>query len=248
MSVNHYFQSGLSIGNSSEQLLMENLIEECIKIYGFDITYIPRQTIKEDEILTEDILNQYTFSYQIEMYLQSSHGFEGQGSLLSKFGMEFRDTATFIVARRRWDDVVAAEGNVQLTTRPAEGDIIYFPLTKAFFEIRRVEAKNPFFQIGNMYVYALECELFQYSSEKFQTNIYEIDNAAKENSFDIKIYSLKTEDGFDILLEYVTQSSLILESYNELYIDEQSQNEAFYNDSEKVLSFDVKNPFGEPLH
>lgn len=248
MAVNHYFQSGISIGNSSEQLLMEDLIEECIKIYGFDVIYIPRQSIKEDKILTEDVLNEYTFSYQIEMYLQSSQGFEGQGSLLSKFGMEFRDTATFMVARRRWDDVVAQDGKVQLTTRPSEGDIIYFPLTKAFFEIRRVEAKNPFFQVGNMYVYSLESELFQYSSEKFDTGIYEIDNAAKENSLDVILHSLHTEDGFDILLESLNQSRLILESYNELAIDEQSQNEAFYEDSEKVLSFDVKNPFGEPLH
>jgi hypothetical protein len=88
----------------------------------------------------------------------------------------------------------------------------------------------------------------KYSSEKFDTGIYEIDNVTKESSFDVKAHALQSEDGFDIILEYLNESRLILESYDELEIDRQSQNIAFFNDSEKVLSFDKNNPFGEPLH
>lgn len=248
MAVNHYFQSGLTIGRTSEQNLVEDLIEECIKMYGFDVIYIPRQSVNPDEILTEDVLQKYTANYQIEMYMQNFNGFEGQSSLLSKFGMEFRDTVNLMVVRRRWDDVVARDGMVQLTTRPAEGDIVYFPLTKAFFEIRRVEAKNPFFQLGKMYVYSLECELMQFSSERFQTGIDEIDSLAREGSFDIKVHSLKLEDGSDFLLEYFNESRLLIEDYEIFDIDPQSQNKAFFDNSSNALSFNTKNPFGEPFY
>ena len=136
MTVNHYFQSGSSIGRTSEQNLMEDLIIESIKIHAFENLYIPRQTVISDDILNEDVLNNFKFAYPIEMYLQSVDGFQGEGSLLSKFGIEIRDTANFIVSRRRWDEIVARDGHAQLPTRPAEGDILYFPLTQAFFEIR----------------------------------------------------------------------------------------------------------------
>jgi hypothetical protein len=150
---------------------MEDIIIECLKIYGFDTYYIPRKSVNEDDILGEDVLNKYSSAYPLEMYMQNVTGFEGDGDLLTKFGVEFRDTATFIVSRRRWDEVIARSGDAVLTTRPAEGDIIYFPLTKAFFEIKRVESTDPFFQVGKLYVYKLQCELMQYSSEVFDTEI-----------------------------------------------------------------------------
>jgi hypothetical protein len=225
MPVNSYFQSGLTIGRSSEQLLMEDLMIECLKIYGWDTLYIPRQTVRADDILNEDTLNNFPFAYPIEMYLTSVEGFQGEGSLLSKFGLEIRDTANFVVSRRRWDEVVAKEGRVQLTTRPAEGDLIYFPMTQAFFEIRRTVSKNPFFQVGKLYCYQLECELYQFSSEQFTTGYEEVDNLATEASLD------------ELLTGNVTVMSQ----------DPQSQNEVFVSNSD-VLNFDANNPFGEPRH
>ena len=136
MATNFYFQSGIPGGRSSEHILMEDIIIECLKIYGFDTYYLPRQAVNEDVILGEDTLNNYEHAYALEMYMQNVSGFEGDGDLMTKFGVEIRDTATFVVARRRWDEVVASSGNAVLTTRPAEGDIVYFPLTKAFFEIK----------------------------------------------------------------------------------------------------------------
>ena len=244
MPTNFYFQSGIPGGRSSEQLLMEDIIIECLKIYGFDTYYIPRSSVAEDDILTEDPLNNYENAYPLEMYMSNITGFEGEGDLLTKFGVEIRDTATFIVARRRWDEVVAKDGNVQLTTRPAEGDILYFPLTKSYFEIRRVETKDPFFQVGKLYVYKLECELMQYSSERFETGIAEIDDAATEKAIDIGAYEIELESGDAFLLEYYAASKLISEAFNLSTIDASAQNETFRGDID-ILDFSERNPFGD---
>lgn len=244
MPTNFYFQSGIPGGRSSEQLLVEDIIIECLKIYGFDVYYIPRQSVNQDAVLTEDALNKYTHAYPLEMYLSNVTGFEGEGDLLTKFGVEIRDTATFIVSRRRWDDVVAKDGNVQLTTRPAEGDILYFPLTKAYFEIKRTESKDPFFQVGKLYVYKLECELMQFSSEVFDTGIAEIDNTASEKSIDITNYEILLEDGGDFVLEYYAKSVLINEAFNIENIIPLAQNETFSNEI-SILDFSERNPFGE---
>lgn len=225
MAVNHYFQSGIPGGRSSEQNLIEDLIVEALKIYSFELLYIPRQTVISDDILNEDVLNNFKFAYPIEGYLASVDGFQGEGSLLSKFGIEIRDTANFIISRRRWDEIVARDGHVQLTTRPAEGDLLYSTLTNAFFEIRRVVTKNPFFQLGKLYVYTLECELYQYSSEEFDTGISEVDDIAKDFSLD------------EMLVGNVITSEK----------DKQSQNEVFIDNSD-VINFDANNPFGEPRH
>ena len=246
MATNHYFQSGIPGGRSSEQNLMEDLIIECLKIYGFDVYYLPRQSVNPDLVLTEDPLNKFTNSYPLEMYLSNTSGFEGEGDLLTKFGVEIRDTATFIVARRRWEEVIARSGNAQLSTRPAEGDLLYFPLTKAFFEIRRVEAKDPFFQLGKFYVFKLECELYQYSGEAIDTGTDDIDNAAASKTFDIGGFELLLEDSSKMLLEYYTASKVVLESYNLQTIDPLAQNNTFTDESD-ILDFSERNPFGEVL-
>ena len=244
MATNFYFQSGIPGGRSSEQLLMEDIVIECLKIYGFDTYYIPRATVNEDDILGEDVLNKYSSAYPLEMYMQNVTGFEGDGDLLTKFGVEFRDTATFVVARRRWDEVIARSGDAVLTTRPAEGDIVYFPLTKAFFEIKRVDATDPFFQVGKLYVYKLQCELMQYSSEVFDTGVSEIDNIASGDSLDVNAFNLLLQSGDRALLEEYSPAGIILQSYNLSTILPNVDNEDFRGDI-SVLDFSERNPFGE---
>ena len=244
MATNFYFQSGIPGGRSSEQLLMEDIIIECLKIYGFDTYYIPRATVNEDKILGEDVLNQYTSAYPLEMYMQNVTGFEGDGDLLTKFGVEFRDTATFVVARRRWDEVIARSGDAVLTTRPAEGDIVYFPLTKAFFEIKRVDATDPFFQVGKLYVYKLQCELMQYSSERFDTGVSEIDSIADSDSLDINEFNLLLQSGDRALLEEYSPAGIVLQTYNLGTIMPNVDNEDFRGEI-SVLDFSERNPFGE---
>jgi len=244
MATSFYFQSGIPGGRSSEQSLMEDIIIECLKIYGFDTYYLPRQAVNEDLILGEDVLNKYSSAFPLEMYMQNVTGFEGDGDLMSKFGVEIRDTATFIVSRRRWDEVIARSGDAVLTTRPAEGDIIYFPLTKAFFEIKFVESTDPFFQVGKLYVYKLQCELMQYSSEIFDTGVSEIDNTTSDNSADINAFNLLLQNGDRALLEEYSPAGIILQSYNLGTIFPNVDNEDFRGEI-SVLDFSERNPFGE---
>ena len=246
MPVNQYFQGGLSIGRPSEQLLIEDLTIEALKIYGFDVSYIPRTMVAEDAILNEDALNQYNEAYPLEMYIQNVNGFDGDGDLLSKFGVEIRDSVTFIVSRRRWDQAAGRPDNILRAERPNEGDIIYFPLTKGFFEIRRVEARDPFYQVGKLYVYRMECELMQFSSEQFNTGDDEFDGPTAAKSFDINEFQLLKENGDVLLLEYETNSSIILEDYRLTDIDPSAQNETFI-DEIGVLDFSETNPFSERL-
>jgi hypothetical protein len=233
------------MGLRSESHLHEDLIIECLKIYGFEVYYINRKTVNEDLILNEDTLSKFTSAYSIEMYLENVEGFGGDGALMSKFGLEIRDTATFIVSRRRWELSIGRSGNAILNNRPAEGDLIFFPLTKSFFEIRRVVATNPFFQVGQLYVYKLDCELYQYSSEEIKTNIDEIDSAIEDSTFTISDYELLLESGDKILLEYEIVSSIIKEDFLLRNIDKIADNEVFETNITDILDFSERNPFGE---
>ena len=223
---------------------MEDIVIECLKIYGFDTLYLPRHKVNEDAILGEDTLNDFESAYPLEMYMQNVTGFEGDGDLMSKFGVEIRDTATFIVSRRRWDEVIARSGDAVITTRPAEGDIVYFPLTKAFFEIKFVESTDPFFQVGKLYVYKLQCELMQYSSERFDTGISEIDSIADGDSLDINEFNLLLQSGDRVLLQEYSPAGIILQSYNLSTLLPNVDNEDFKGEI-SVLDFSERNPFGE---
>jgi hypothetical protein len=232
------------MGTSSEQRLMEDIVIECLKIYGFDVYYMPRTSVNFDTILNEDPLNSFDQAYRLEMYLSNTTGFEGEGDLLTRFGVEIRDTATFIVSKRRWEEAVARIGRVQLEKRPAEGDVLYFPLTKSFFEIKRVEHKDPFFQVGKFNVFKIDCELMQFSSERVETNVEEIDEVVQNKVHTVQSYQLLDENGDTLLLEYFTDSRILLENFNMVDIDTLAQNEYFRNNI-SILDFSERNPFGE---
>lgn len=245
MAVNHYFQSGIPMGRRSEQNLYEDLIIECLKIYGFEAFYVPRKFNNIDRIFGEDTISSFEHAYPLEMYLQNSNGFQGDGELMSRFGVEIKDTATFIVSKKRWLETVGRTGNSILDIRPAEGDIIFFPLTKSFFEIRKVDTETPFFQIGKLFVFTLQTELMQYSSENFNTDIVEIDEIADYADQDITAFEFLLEGGDALLLEEYENMSLILESYiskDDLF---NIKNEDFDTDITDILDFTERNPFGE---
>lgn len=243
MPTNFYFQSGLPMGNNSESLLHEDLIIECLKMYGFDVYYMPRQAVNRDFILGEDSLNKFDYAYPIEVYLENITGFAGN-DLMSKFGVELKDTATFLMARRRWDELINRKGKGALATRPAEGDLLYFPTTKSFFEIKLVEATDPFFQVGKLYVYKLQCELYQFSSEEVDTGVAEIDELADDLNQNILSHEFLLETGDALLLEYDAAASIILEDFNET-IDKAEINKKLDNEAPEVLDFTESNPFGE---
>jgi hypothetical protein len=171
MPRNVYF----SHGTRNEQLFHEDLIVESLSVYGQDMYYIPRTLIAKDEILGEDRLSEFKNAYPIEMYLENVDGFDGQGAFIQKFGLMMEQSATLVVARRRWDQLIGRHGATILPNRPAEGDLLYFPLTNGLFEIKFVQHQDPFYQIGKLFVYKLQIELFQYASERLDTGIQDID-------------------------------------------------------------------------
>jgi len=246
-TVNRYFQSGKSIGRSSEQNLYEDLIIESMKIYGWEVYYLPRKSNSLDSILTEDPLNTFEYAYPIEMYLENTMGFSGDGELMSKFGLEIKDTGNFIVARKRWAEVAGSTGNTILS-RPAEGDLIYFPKSRSFFEIRKVEGHEPFYQVGKLFVYKMMCELFQYSNERFSTGIDEIDSLTYEASLVIGDHEILQENGESLLLEMNALTPIVLEDYSlsdDGHVQIGADNEKFDENIDNILDFSERNPFGE---
>lgn len=161
---------------SNQNLVIESLITEAIRIYACDFFYMPRKLVAEDKLFGEDRLSQFENAYPIPMYMENSDGgFEGQQAFASKFGLQMEQSATLTVARREWDRLVGRYGETILPKRPAEGDLIYFPMTTGLFEINFVQHQSPFYQAGQLYVYQLNVELFRYSSEKLITNNEDID-------------------------------------------------------------------------
>lgn len=171
----------ISHGTKSEQSLYDDIIIEAMKIYGHDVYYIPRKIAQINGILNEDVLSSFDSAFKLEMYIESFEGMEGDGKLFSKFGFEIRDQLTFVVSNRRWNSLVGRFGYTQGGVRPREGDIIYLPLSKGLFEVRYVEDKKPFFQLGHVPTFKLTCELFEYSNQEIDTGVKAVDDVQRYN-------------------------------------------------------------------
>lgn len=162
-------------GTINEQRMMEDIIIESLHIYGQNLFYIPRTLVSKDDILGEDRLSEFKSMFPIEMYFENVDSFDGQGAFIQKFGLMMEQSATLVVARRRWEQLVGRYKQTTLPNRPNEGDLLYFPLTGGMFEIKFVKHQDPFYQLGKLYVYKLQVELFQYSSERIDTGVPEVD-------------------------------------------------------------------------
>jgi len=169
MATNSYFRP-----SKVDQRLIEDLVVESIRIHGHDFVYMPRTIVNLDELFGEDVQSKFDDGLNIEMYIESVDGFEGEGDFISKFGLEIRDSVSLSVSKKRFGEV-AAQIDSPAITRPREGDLLYFPLTNGIFEIKHVEHENPFYQSGKNYAYKISCELFQYSQEEFDTGFTVID-------------------------------------------------------------------------
>lgn len=179
MPTNPYYQH-LTHTNTNEQNLYNDLLIESIRNYGMDIVYIPRSTEKLDLLFGEDVLSKFERSYDIEMYFESVDGFSGDRNFLSKFGLEIRKQANFIVSKDRFTQEV--QDDPYTPVRPNEGDLIYMPLTGDLFEITFADHEAIFWQLGKVYVWRLLVEKFRYSSERIETGIEEIDTIALDRT------------------------------------------------------------------
>ena len=180
MAVNPYFNQNLR----GTQNLYEDLVLESIKIYGQDVYYLPRETVNEDTIFGDLEASRFENAYKVEMYIENIEGFDGEGDLFTKFGVEIRDEATFIVARRRWTSAVArAQGDADII-RPREGDLIYLPLSKSMFQIQHVEHEQPFYQLNNLPIFKMRSQLFEYSGEDFDTGVDDIQDIEEKYAYE----------------------------------------------------------------
>ena len=189
MPTNVYFDTG----TRPEQTLYEDLMIEQLKIYGQDVFYIPRTLVKEDELFGEDTLSKFGDAYLIEMYFENVEGYEGEKEIMSKFGLQMNEDVTFVVARRRFEQLVSHDSNLIVKTRPNEGDLVYFPKVKKIFEITFVDHDDPFYQVHNVPAFKLKCKTFEYSSEDLDTGITEIDAIETANSLDQLVYQITME-------------------------------------------------------
>lgn len=189
MPTNVYFDTG----TKPEQHLYEDLMIEQLKIYGQEVFYIPRTLVKEDELFGEDTLSKFGDAYLIEMYFENVEGYEGEKEIMSKFGLQMNEDVTFVVSRRRFEQLVSHDSNLIIKTRPNEGDLVYFPKVSKIFEITFVDHDDPFYQIHNLPAFKLKCKTFEYSGEDLDTGIAEIDAIETDNSLDLLQFQMTLE-------------------------------------------------------
>jgi hypothetical protein len=187
MALNPFFQQG----SASEQRLVQDLINEQLRIYGIEVIYIPRKFVRRQTVIQEIQSSKFDDNYAIEAYVQTYEGYSGAGDILTKFGMSLRDEINLIISKERFEDFISPflnseeteDGEITLSTRPREGDLIYFPLGQRLFEVKFVEHEQPFYQLGKLYVYELKCELFEYEDEVIETTIEEIDTQVQDQGY-----------------------------------------------------------------
>lgn len=239
MATSFYF----SKSNEFEQELLENLAIESIKVNGVDIYYLPRTLFDTDQIFKEDVLSTFNKGYMIEVYVKNIEGFAGEREILTKFGIESRQQVTFVIARRRFDEEIGFQTG---KTRPLEGDLIFFPVSKGLFEIKFVDHQKPFYQLSERYVYELKCEKIEYSSERLNTGIPQVDNVETEFSLDrAAIVELSTNDNNSIITE--SGDYIVLESFDIQSQDGGAQNQEFQDEGETFINFTDRNPFSERI-
>ena len=179
-------------GTRNEQFLLQNLVEEHLKMFGMDILYCPREIMQTDGVFNEEVVGEFNDAYIIEAYLENPEGFQGNGDLLTKFGVAQTDEITMIISAQRFSDLVSQflllDPDYKAPERPQEGDLIYLPLTSNYFEIKFVEHEEPFYQLGKGYVYKLKAELFEYSDE--QGDVFDSDEELVDYGYTIKHYYL----------------------------------------------------------
>ena len=185
MALNPFFLQG----SDQEQRLIQDLINEQLQIYGVEVTYIPRKYVNRKTIIEEVTASKFDDNFKIEAYVNTFEGYGGQGDILTKFGMSLRDELVVSISKERFEDFIAAfltalpDDEINVDTRPREGDLIYFPLGGRLFEVKFVEHEQPFYQLGKNYIFELKCELFEYEDEVIDTDIEEIDTQVQETGF-----------------------------------------------------------------
>ena len=204
MTLNPFFLQG----SSNEQFLVQDLINEQLKIYGIEVYYLPRKIFQTDDIIKEVQSSKFDDSFLIEAYLNNYEGYSPNSDIMTKFGLQLKNEVSLTISRERFEEFITPfmeaiatglrDGKVrdftfeELVSRPREGDLIYFPLGERLFEIKRVEFEKPFYQLGRNYIYELSCELYEYENELIDTTIDEVDNTVEDEGYNTTITLVDT--------------------------------------------------------
>lgn len=225
MALNPFFLNG----SVSEQNLVQQLINEQLKIFGIEVSYIPQKFVRKETIIREISASRFDDVFSIEAYISNYDGYMGSGDILSKFGMNLKDELTLIISKERFEDFIASflvdmdPEEITVSSRPREGDLIYFPLGRRLFEIKFVEHEQPFYQLGKTYVYELKCELFEYADnvggwDNMNTTVEEIDETLENQGYitTLKMFSTGTKATAQTSLRtgYVRKIDVINDGYN----------------------------------
>ena len=194
MALNPYFTQG----TTGEQNLVQDLINEQLKMYGVDIFYLPRKYLTTNSVIREVVQSKFDVAYPLEAYVDNYDEYSGGGNLLSKFGIQSQDEVRLIISRERFENYITPliqnQDDIKLSTRPKNGDLIWFPLDDRIYEIKDIEYAKPYYQLQDLYVYELYCELFRYEDEVIATGIDDIDNELTGDDTDGT-----TEDGINTI-------------------------------------------------
>ena len=226
----------------SEQGLIEDLVIESIRVYGHDVFYLPRTLVAKDDLYGEDSISQYKSAYEVEVYIKSYNSYEGDGQFLSKFNLEIRDQITLTIALRTFNNEI---GSIEMLDRPQEGDLIYLPMADRLFAIKYVNKTPVFYQLGQIQMYDLVCEMFEYSSERFSTGIAAIDNIEKELTIDMTAWGILTKTNVLITDNngfVITQSQY---DWQEQVRDPYEDNTELEQEGDAIINFTEVNPFSE---
>ena len=268
MARNRFFNQYTPV--KQEQSLVEDLIIESIKIYGIDGYYLPRTHVNLDKIYGEDASMLFDDALEMELYIKSFDGFAGQEDFLSKFGLQIDESVTFVVSQKRFtqslktsiiteysynmltedgDELLSNRNDVSeydydAIVRPREGDIIWVPMLKAMYEIKFTENIENFYQLGKLYTYELRCDRIEYSSERINTDITEIDEIEDQYSLSTaNNEKLLDEDTFLFLHEdgtfIVNEADVVVAA--EISADNEEIGQKIIDDD--ILDFSEQNPF-----
>jgi len=175
-------------GSQAEQGLVQDLINEQLRMYGLECHYIPRKLMTSSTIMKEVTESRFDQAFPLEAYLMNVDGYAGQGDILTKFGVRVTTEATFVISRERFEEAVAPfleqqEDDYEISNRPREGDLLFSPLGKKLFEIKYVEFEKPNYQLRKNYTYQLTCEVFEYEDEVIDTNVNTIDSVVQTDGY-----------------------------------------------------------------
>lgn len=202
--------------------------------------YIPRKLNNYDDVYGADDQSSYDIAYPMELYIKSVDGFSGDGSFMSKFGIEIRDRVVFSMAQRVFNEEVATFTN---QVRPNEGDLIYFPLNKKCFQIKYVNKFEMFYQLGSLQTWEVTCELFEYAGETMNTGIPEIDSLQKK--FDTNQYGWALKDQIGDMLLDEEGNILVLEGSSVDDLIPAADNDQIQQESDLFVDFTAYDPFSE---